>query len=425
MNRASLIRGIQLIVLITLVTFAYLIYDGIREHKAGLVDGFAHIRPGWLLLAPVIAIQEGLIGGVRVWVLGRVLQPKLRLRDAITSEFVLMFCSGVTPGQSAGPPAQAAVLALSGMTVADAATTEFVIASCTILFFLTSALGIYGLQSSGLFNVAGEAQIHWLLAFAVLAYSVALVCLLLGALYPRLLKAMLRLVSRVLSPFWRLFLHIARRAPRFQAWADAGLENPGVYTAKLSSGIDDCNAGFAVYFRRGKTSYAVALFLTVLFFWVRYSCAYIILIGLGISTTPSSYVTIGPPIFQIILVQSLLNFALYLSPTPGASGIAEAGSNAIMSPWVRGVFELPYLVLWRIITLFLSMFVGGVYVFRYLGADVLERQVKEAEAAKQATFEEAQARMAPSSAPVPLPEPPIQVVEPPPSPTTTETEPSA
>src|SRR4029079_2660543 len=95
------------------------------------------------------------------------LPAKLRLRDAIPSEFVLMFCSGVTPGQSAGPPSQAAVLAMSGMTVADAATTEFVIASCTRLFFLTSALGIYALQASGLFVVAGEAQISVLLAFAV------------------------------------------------------------------------------------------------------------------------------------------------------------------------------------------------------------------------------------------------------------------
>jgi uncharacterized membrane protein YbhN (UPF0104 family) len=88
-----------------------------------------------------------------------------------------------------------------------------------------------------------------------------------------------------------------------------------------------------------------------------------------------------------VLIQALLNFALYLSPTPGASGIAEAGSNALMAPWVSGVHELPYLVLWRILALFLCMFVGGIYVFRYLGTDVLEARVKEAEAAKRALEE--------------------------------------
>ena len=86
---------------------------------------------------------------------------------------------------------------------------------------------------------------------------------------------------------------------------------------------------------------------------------------------------------QVVLIQALLNFALYLSPTPGASGVAEAGSTALMSPWVKGPYELPYLVLWRVLALFLCMFVGGIYVFRYLGTDVLEKRIKENEAEKE------------------------------------------
>jgi len=64
-----------------------------------------------------------------------------------------------------------------------------------------------------------------------------------------------------------------------------------------------------------------------------------------------------------------------------------------MGPWVSGVYELPYLVLWRIIALFLCMFVGGIYVFRYLGTDVLEERVKEVNAAGAAkrALEEAHA----------------------------------
>ena len=129
----------------------------------------------------------------------------------------------------------------------------------------------------------------------------------------------------------------------------------------------------------------MAQLLTFGFFISRFAVAYFILLGLGIPTTPRTFVTVGPPIVQVVLVQALLNFALYLSPTPGASGIAEAGSTALMAPWVTGVYELPYLVLWRILALFLCMFVGGIYVFRYLGTDVLEARVKEAEAAKRAT----------------------------------------
>ena len=137
------------------------------------------------------------------------------------------------------------------------------------------------------------------------------------------------------------------------------------------------------------------IFATVLaaFITIVGAVAYFILLGLGIPTTPRTFVTVGPPIVQVVLVQALLNFALYLSPTPGASGIAEAGSTALMGPWVSGVYELPYLVLWRIIALFLCMFVGGIYVFRYLGTDVLEERVKEVNAAGAAkrALEEAHA----------------------------------
>ncbi len=76
----------------------------------------------------------------------------------------------------------------------------------------------------------------------------------------------------------------------------------------------------------------MAQLLTFAFFCSRFAVAYFILLGLGIPTTPETFVTVGPPLVQIILVQALLTFALYLSPTPGASGIAEAGSTALMTP---------------------------------------------------------------------------------------------
>jgi uncharacterized protein (TIRG00374 family) len=384
MNRAAIIRGIQLIVVITLATFAYLLYDGIHQQKASLSAGLAHVRPGWLVFAAVLAVQEGVIGGVRAWVLGRVLFPALKMRTALMSEFVLLFCAGITPGQTAGPPTQAAVLAHAGMGVVNAATTEFVIAACTILFFLSSAVVIFALRSAGLFVIASSTSIDVLLGFAIAIYCTSLLALILGATYPSILKAVLRLLSRVLSPLWRALLRLALRLAKLRPRAEEALKTRGVYTEKLAGGIDDCHEGFAVYVRRGKAAFGVACLLTLAFFWVRFATAYFILLGLGISTTPSTFVAVGPPIFQIILVQSLLNFALYFSPTPGASGVAEAGSNALMSAWVKGAFELPYLVLWRVLTLFLSMFVGGLYVFRYLGTDVLEKQVKEAEAAKRA-----------------------------------------
>ncbi|MCC6558977.1 MAG: flippase-like domain-containing protein [Polyangiaceae bacterium] len=390
MNRATIIRGIQLIVAITLASFAYVLYDSIRTEQASLSAGLAHVKPAWLLVAAVLALQEGVCGGLRVFVLGRVLAPALRVRTAIVSEFVLMFCAGVTPGQAGAAPSQVAVLMHGGMRFVDVATAELLTASCTILFFLTTALTVFLLRANGLLVVQGGHEIDVLLYISVGTFGSGLIGLTLAAAYPPLLKGIVRALAVPLGALYRVALDLALRSTRLRARAEAALAKPGAVSARLLRSVDDFHQGFRIYLRRGKRAYALAILLTFGFFCSRFAVAYFILLGLGVPTTPSTFVAIGPPIVQVLLVQALLNFALYLSPTPGASGIAEAGSNALMAPWVKGPFELPYLVLWRLLALFLCMFVGGLYVFRYLGTDVLEERVKQAEAEKRA-LEEARA----------------------------------
>ncbi len=385
MNRAAIVRGIQIIVGITLLTFAFLVYrDEIQGHQADLGIGLAHVKPGWLVLAAVLALQEGICGGLRVFFLGRVLYKDLRVRTAIVSEFVLMFCAGVTPGQMGAAPSQVAVLVHGGMRFVDVATAELLTAACTIVFFLCSALFIWILRVTGNLAIDAGHLVDPLLGLSVTFFGSGLIGLVLCAAYPPLLKSIIRVLAVPFGAVKDAALALAVRIARLEPWATRHRQTPGAVRDRLLHSIDEVHEGFRIYLRRGKRNYAIAQLLTFGFFCSRFAVAYFILLGLGLSTSPSHFVTIGPPIVQVVLVQALLNFALYLSPTPGASGIAELGSKQLMAPWVSGPYALPYLVLWRILALFLCMFVGGVYVFRYLGTDVLEERVKEAEAQKRA-----------------------------------------
>jgi uncharacterized membrane protein YbhN (UPF0104 family) len=388
MNRRTLVRGIQLIVGITLATFAFIIYhDEIQGNQQDLAAGLAHVKPGWFVVAALLALQEGICGGLRIFVLGRVLSKELRVRTAIVSEFVLMFCAGVTPGQAGAPPSQVAVLVYGGMRFVDVATASLLTAACTITFFLASALSIFILRSTGHFVVAGGGEVDYLLGLSVAVFGAGLVALVLCAAYPPLLKGLLRALAVPCGALARLVLRGLARIARTRAWADKQLARPGALRDRMVRSVDEFHEGFRIYLQRGKLAYLTAQLLTFGFFCSRFAVAYFILLGLGVPTTPDRFVTVGPPILQVVLVQALLNFALYLSPTPGASGIAELGSKRLMAPWVRGVHALPYLVMWRLLALFLCMFVGGIYVFRYLGTDVLEARVKENEAEKRALEE--------------------------------------
>jgi uncharacterized protein (TIRG00374 family) len=389
MNRRTIVRGIQLIVGITLATFTWLLYASIREdsrngHPADFAAGFAHLHPGWLLLAAVLALQEGVFGGLRVFVLGRVLSDELKVRTAIISEFVLMFCAGVTPLQAGAAPSQVAVLANGGMRLVDVATAALLTALCTATFFLASAVLIFVLRANGQFVIADGPQLDVLLGLSVTIVGGSFIALVLCAAYPPLLKVIVRGLAIPFGVVYRALLRLLTISTRLRPWATRSLEKRGAVRDRLLQSVDEFNRGFRIYLKRGKLAYLAAQLLTVCFFCSRFAVAYFILLGLGLPVTPHTFVTIGPPIIQVILVQVLLNFALYLSPTPGASGVAEAGSSAIMSPWVQPPFVIAYLVLWRVLSLFLCMFVGGIYVFRYLGTDVLEQRIKDTEAEKRA-----------------------------------------
>jgi uncharacterized membrane protein YbhN (UPF0104 family) len=305
------------------------------------------------------------------------------VRTAIVSEFVLMFCAGVTPGQAGAAPSQVAVLVHGGMRLVDVATASLLTGACTMVFFLASALLVFILRATGNFAIAGGTEVDYLLGLSVTVFGSGLLALVLCAAYPPLLKGLLRALAVPFGAIARGVLRALAAIAWRRPWAERQLAKPGALCERLVLSVDDFHEGFRIYLQRGKGAYLAAQLLTFGFFCSRFAVAYFILLGLGVPTTPSTFVTIGPPVVQVVLVQALLNFALYLSPTPGASGIAEAGSNHLMSPWVSGPYELPYLVLWRILALFLCMFVGGVYVFRYLGTDVLEEQVKADEAERR------------------------------------------
>lgn len=384
MNRAALIRGIQLIVAITLVTFALILWRSLSEHRADLTGALDHLHPGWLAVAVVFALQEGVCGGLRMFLLSRVLCPEVRVRTVIASEFVLMFVGGVTPGQLGAPVAQVATLVEGGMPFTAIATAELLTAFCTISFFLLSAATLMTMRARGVLVVPGAEALDVLVGISFAVFGAAFLALLLCVLHPPFLKAIFRTVGAALGGAKQAIVRVATRGGRFSSLRAHPDAAPGALTRRLTASVDRVHEGFMVYLRRGKLALTGAFTLTVCFFWARFSVAYFILLGLGLPTHPRSFVAPLPEFLQVIAVQSLLNFALYLSPTPGASGVAEAGSATLMSPWVDDAHALPYLVLWRLLALFLCMFVGGTYVFRYLGTDVLERRAKEAEEARAA-----------------------------------------
>jgi glycosyltransferase 2 family protein len=377
LSRRALVQGVRVVVALTVLSLAWRAWRTVAGDPAQLKQVLDAVQPGWLLVAAVFALMEGVLGGLRIFVLARVLHDRIRLRTAVISEFVLMFCAGVTPGQAGAAPSQVAVLAHSGMRLTDAWTAQLLTAWTTIVVMLGGALALIGMRASGLLVVEMGPELDGLLTVSVVVFGSGLVVLTLAALRPRMLSAVIVRLTGALVPVLRASLGCVARLPAAKSKATHAAERLDSLATRMLAEVERMFAGFATYRQRGKAACAAGLALTAGLFASRFSVAWFILLALGISTTAAVPVSPAPDFVQVLLVQGLLNFALYLSPTPGASGVAELGSASLMAPWVRGPVEVPYLVLWRLLSLFLGMLVGGVYVFRYLGTDVLAEGADE------------------------------------------------
>jgi hypothetical protein len=61
---------------------------------------------------------------------------------------------------------------------------------------------------------------------------------------------------------------------------------------------------------------------------------------------------------DILLVQTLVMFLLYFAPTPGASGVGEVLSAAVMSSFVPRELTPIYILIWRLTLSYFTIAVG-------------------------------------------------------------------
>ncbi|MCI4458670.1 MAG: flippase-like domain-containing protein [Thermocrinis sp.] len=72
---------------------------------------------------------------------------------------------------------------------------------------------------------------------------------------------------------------------------------------------------------------------------------------------------------KAIFSQIALLYAIFLSPTPGGSGVGEVGGLEVFSGFLPAYMLGSFVILWRFITQYLSAIIGGVLFFSLLFKD--------------------------------------------------------
>ena len=324
MHRNKLYKRIALVVIFVLSISAAVIYFTFDIRALDYLTMFS----SWSVLCALGALAIGLFfDGTRLLTLARITGEDLPLPDVVKVVLSNYFLAVLTPGATGGAIAQVMFMRRAGVSVARS-TVIILVRTIMSIFFLIIMLPIFMKQD--------EAITSWVPMPVIMTVSVIFIAIPVAAValmrtnYPK----------RIIYYFSRYFRH-ERRRQAFRLYYDfrqavyiMGKQPVMVLRAFIESGVS----------------------LTFIYM-----------------TVPAYFLGLQFP-FDLVQVMGrmyLLNLVLYFSPTPGGSGIAEAGFVALFNHLVPSGTVGILAVLWRFTAEYLPFILGAFITLRAFGSNVL------------------------------------------------------
>ncbi len=325
----ALRRGFELFVLISLAGYIGVFAYG--NDAGAFVESLGRIQWGWVLAGVVLASMDWIGGGARLWVLAREVHPNPRFWGLVIAGGMGAWGSYVTPLQAGSSPMQIYGMRRTGIPVPIAMTTVLISFIATVVFFaICGPLAlIFGAGESlgerG--NVLGLSLLD-LFKGSMGVFAILGVLLLTVMIAPKFIS---RGVHRIAESLGRRSARIAGRLEALQA------------------GIDEAHLSLVKFNTpRGWLALLWATLISGPSHANKLLAGYVALRAVGIEAN----------FVDVLLLQTLITFLLYFAPTPGASGVAELLSAAVMSVYVPRELAPLYTIIWRCVLSWFTIAAG-------------------------------------------------------------------
>lgn len=340
----ELFAGISLAGVVTLLAY-YFIRFGDRIDV--LLSPFLRLHWGWIVVGLALASMDWFGGGLRLWVCARHVHPGVRLRDMFLAGGMGAWGAYLSPFQSGASPMIVWTMRRAGVGLPEALTSVFMTFVATVAFFaIAGPLAIWlgagrSLQQHGL--VLGI-TLYDLFRTSLTLFGVLGVAMLVAVFFPGVLRRVIRWLAG----------RLGRRSERM-----------GARMASLLAGVDrahECMVAFGS--PRGLVTLLWAILISAPSHANKLLAGYVALRVLGI---PANFA-------DILLLQTFITFLLYFAPTPGASGLAELISAAVMSLYVPRELTPSYTLIWRFINSYATVIVGSMLFWHWLRRGLIGRE---------------------------------------------------
>lgn len=338
-SRKALWQGLALTVGVSIVSLL-----GLFAFTASgeVLSALSKVSPLYLLYGMLSIFAVWTVQALRIEVLARSFGQGVGMRYALKVYLTSSFVAHVTPFSSGGIPVEIYLLYRRGISVARSSAIILVQGSLTALVLLLSAPILIYFWGQHMEYASGA---NWGFVL-VLALVVALSYILVRPDATRVVLSRLLLQG----PVGRVLGRGARR------------DKTEGLIERVYSSVHQFSESIAHLWREQKGVLFLSLLLTVLYWMCYLSVVPIVLRGLGLR--------VG--VVSAIIPQLIFNLFQAFIPTPGGSGGAELGFASMYAAMVPKSSLATFILMWRFLTFYLSLFVGGVIalsVVRDLGAD--------------------------------------------------------
>ncbi len=328
----KLIRGFRTFAVITIATFVLL---GALTTDEKTWRSLVHLRPEALLLVLGLVFVSWYTTALKIRILASRIGSEIGVWNCFRAHLANMFLSAVTPFQTGGGPAQIYVLWRYGLSISRATAASLIGALITIVTLFLAGVVVLFLRPDLVENLA----VRMITVFVIGVFGLVFFLFWIALFKPSWASKVVRAAASVLA---RVPLIPAERVWRLHD--------------RFSRELTDLIGYLRSYMVEGRGALARALPLGIVSIIANCLIAYTVLYGMGIRRDP----------VEVLLAQVLIYFIIYFSPSPGGSGVAEAGGASLMAALVPTHQLAVYVVLWRFFSYLLGVGLGALFIVALL-----------------------------------------------------------
>jgi len=324
-----LLRGFEVFAVASLLGFGATLLYG--NNLPAFLAALGRLHWIWILAGLGLASMDWIGGGLRLWVVARHVYPRPPLKGLILAGGMGAWAGYITPLNTGAGPMTMYTMRRHGVPLPVAVTSTFMSFVATVLFFaIAGPLAVVfgaGRSLGQRGNVLGLSLFDLFLGSLSIIAGIGLLMAVV-LLFPRFVRDLIHRAAE-----W-----IGHRSQRFAA-----------RLTKLQTGIDQAHESVVAFKSlRGLLALFWATVLSGPSHANKLLAGYVALRALGIHTN----------FVDILLVQTLVMFLLYFAPTPGASGVGEVLSAAVMSSYVPRELTPIYILVWRLTLSYFTLAFG-------------------------------------------------------------------